>query len=194
MKILILSAIIATSFSATPALANEIFSDNSVSSRLSGVSHEAMEDLQNCLEADMQLASSKAIRACSKAYKASIPNYEIRSEILTRRGLLQLSAGRLEKATRDFKKASTLNDANEIAVLSQGYTALMAKNYDKAASLFTDCTLNASTASLATYGLAMSKELSGDKTGAVEAYQKAAELQPNWSAPRAKIEKVRASY
>jgi len=194
MKKIIINALIATSFAATPALADEIFSDNTITSSLSGANSEAVENLRNCLDADMKLASSKAIRACSKAYKASIPNYEIRSEILTRRGLLQLSAGRLDKATRDFKKASMLNDQNEIAVLSQGYAALMAKNYDEAASFFSDCTLNKATAPLANYGLAMTKEMSGDKAGALEAYQKAAELKPTWNAPRAKIEKVRSSY
>lgn len=194
MKKFIFTTFVAASFAATPALADEIFSDNSVTSSLSGTNSEAVENMRNCLNADMEIASSKAIRACSKAYQASIPNYEIRSQIITRRGLLQLSAGRLDKATRDFTKASKLNNDNKIAVLSQGYAALMAKDYDKAAGLFTDTTLDETTAPLANYGLAMSKELSGDKAGAVEAYQKAATLDPSWKAPRAKIDKVTSSY
>jgi Tfp pilus assembly protein PilF len=198
MKKIICATILVASFVGSTALAssawaNEVFSDNSVSSAVSGVSSEVAENLRDCLQSDTQIASSKAIRACSKAYKASIPIYDVRSDILTRRGFLQLSAGRFDKASRDFKSAAKLNRENEFAYLGEGYTALLEKDYAMAAKLFNDCTSHDKAAPLAIFGLAMTKEMSGDMKGAVESYKQAAKMRPDWQAPRAELARVTSS-
>lgn len=182
-----------TALSATPALANGVSSDLDVTAKLSSSNSEVAVNLRNCLEADMENISSKAIRACSKAYKASAPNYDVRSHIMTRRGLMQLSAGRFDKATRDFKIAASLNQDNEFAYLGKGYAALMKKDYDKAERYFNDCKTHRQAAPMAAYGLAMAKELSGDQAGALVEYEKAAALRPDWATPRAEIKRVRSS-
>ena len=198
MKKILFTTLLVASLGASTAMsssayANEVFSDNSVSSALSGVSSEAVENLRDCLQSDTQMASSKAIRACTKAYKASIPVYDIRSDILTRRGLLQLSAGRFDKASRDFKSAAKLNNENEFAYLGKGYAAMMERDYDAAAKYFNDCKTHGKAAPLAIYGLAMTKELSGDMQGAVESYQRAAKMRPNWEAPQVELARVKSS-
>lgn len=193
MKKILLTTLIATSFGVSTAHANEVFADNSVTSTLSNVSSEAVQNMRDCLQSDTELASSKAIRACSKAYKASIPLRDIRSDILTRRGLLQLSAGRFDKASRDFKMAAKLNKENEFAYLGEGYASMMQHDYVTAAKFFNDCTTHDKAAPLAIYGLAMTKELSGDKVGALESYQRAANMRPDWDAPRVELARVKST-
>lgn len=193
MKKIIFTTILVASFGASSAHANEVFPDNSVTSALSSFSSEAVENLRNCLQSNTETASSKAIRACSKAYKASIPLYDIRSDILTRRGLLQLSAGRFDKASRDFKSAAKLNNENEFAYLGEGYAALLKNDYVKAAEFFNDCTSHNKAAPLAVFGLAMVKEMSGDIQGAVKSYEQAANMRPDWEAPRSELARVKSS-
>ena len=190
MKKILFTTFLVASFGASVAHANEVFSDNSVTSALSGVSSEAAENLRNCLQSDTQTASSKAIRACTKAYKASIPLYDIRSDILTRRGLLQLSAGRFDKASRDFKSAAKLNNENEFAYLGKGYAAIMQQDYDAAIEYFNDCKSHKQAAPLAIYGLAMTKELTGDIKGAAASYEQAAQMRPDWTAPRMELARL----
>ena len=193
MKKILLTTILVASFGASTAYANEVFSDNSITSALSGVSSEAAENLRDCLQSNTDTASSKAIRACSKAYKAAIPLYDVRSDILTRRGLLQLSAGRFDKASRDFKSAAKLNNQNEFAYLGEGYTAMMKQDYAEAKKFFEDCTSHDKAAPLALYGLAMTKELLGDISGAAATYEMAAEMRPDWDAPRTELARVRSA-
>ena len=193
MKKFLFTTILVASFGVTSAHANEVFADLSVTSGLSGVSSTALENLQDCLKSDTAIASSKAIRACSKAYKASIPLNEVRSDILTRRGLLQLSAGRFDKASRDFKTAAKLSNENEFAYLGQGYAALMNNDPKTAAALFNDCTSHNKAAPLAIFGLGMAKEMAGDIQGAAESYKNAANMRPDWDAPRTELARVQSA-
>ncbi len=190
MKNIISTLVLAATFGATTAYAGEIFADHSVTSAVPGVSTEAAGYLNICLTSDVGVASSKAIRACTKAYKASIPSHAVRSDLLTRRGLLYLSAGRFDKASNDFKSAARLNKDNEFANLSEGFAAVMQEDYTKAAAKFKDCTSNSRAAPLALYGLAVTKELSGDKLGAAAYYKEAADLRPDWKTPRAELERL----
>lgn len=193
MKKILFTTLIIASFGVSTAHAGEVFADNSVTSALSNVSSETAENLSDCLKADAQIASSKAIRACSKAYKASIPLYDIRSDILTRRGLLQLSAGRFDKASRDFKSAAKLNKQNEFAYLGEGYAALLNADYATAIRSFEDCTSHDKTAPLAVYGLAITQEKMGDLTGAMETYKRAVQMRPDWTAPREELARIKST-
>ena len=167
MKKILFTTLLVASFGAASSHANEVSSETYLAA---GVNPQATESLRHCLQSDAKLNYSKAIRACSKAYKASIPNYDVRSDILTRRGWLSLSAGRFDKASRDFKAASKLNEDNEFAYLGKGYAAMMDKDYVTVAKFFNDCKNNHKAAPIATYGLAMTKELSGDLAGAIKTY------------------------
>lgn len=192
MKKIIFTTILVASFGASTAHANEVFQDNPVTTGLSGVSAEAAENLRECLKSNTETAPGKAIRACSKAYKASIPNHDIRSDILTRRGWLRLSSGKLDRASRDFKSAASLNNENELAYLGEGFAAMLDKDYQAAVNYFNDCRTHNEVAPLAMYGLAMTKELSGDIDGAIKSYEKAADMRPDWQAPRAELARVKS--
>ncbi len=174
----------------TSAHAGDLHDDALVSTESSFVSQTDMRHLLDCLNADTQTVSSRSIRACSKAIKVSIPNHEVRSNLYARRGLLQLSDGRFEKASRDFDSAATLNGEHEYAYLGQGFAALMQNNYAQAQTFFNDCKGHEATAPLASYGLAMTYELKGDKEMAIKAYQRAVELRPDWSAPRQELTRL----
>ncbi|RKQ71992.1 tetratricopeptide repeat protein [Litorimonas taeanensis] len=185
MKNILVSTFFVAALSATSAFANEDYTGGVVSP-------EAAQNIQLCLESNVDVALNKSIRACTQAYKASVPNYNVRSDILTRRGWLQLSAGKYEQAARDFKWASKLNDVNEFAYLGDGFAALMQKDYDSAIAYFNDCKTHNDAAPLAYYGLGMTKELAGDSSGALEAYQKAANLRPEWQAPLEELSRIKA--
>jgi len=43
------------------------------------------------------------------------------------------------------------------------------------------------------YGLAMTKEMTGDIEGAVSYYTEAATMRPDWSAPREELNRVRSA-
>ncbi len=193
MKKIMITTFVAASLTVSTAAMADVYSDDGVASALPSVSAESMKNLNVCFQSDMQIASSRAIRACSKAYKASIANYDVRSRILTRRGLLQLSAGRFDKASRDFQSASKLNNENEFAYLGQGYAALMQKDYATAEQRFNDCTSHKAAAPLAIYGLAMTEEMRGNMKAAKTGYQQAAALNPEWSAPRVELARIKSS-
>lgn len=193
MKKTLLPTFLMISFGALTAHANDLPATDTVSGPFASVSVEAVENLKNCLNSDIGVASSKAIRACSKAYRDSIPDFDVRSDILTRRGLLQLSAGRFEKAGRDFEKAARLSGENEFAYLGQGYAAMMERDYASAEKLFKDCSSHDKAAPLAIYGLAMTKELSGDLSAARFGYQRATEMRPDWKAPRAELARMKSA-
>ncbi len=176
-----------------PSHAGETLNNAITTSGLPVYDREAVKNLNHCFQADMELASSKAIRACSKAYRNSVPRHDIRSDILTQRGLLQLSAGRFSKASRDFEKSAKLNNVNEFAYLGQGYSAIMEKDYTKAETLFKDCMSHGKAAPLAAYGMGIAQALSGDKDGAIAAFQKAAQLRPDWNAPKLELSKLELS-
>lgn len=193
MKTFITTTCLVVSLAAGSASANEVFSDSSINSPFAGANPEAAQDLRNCLTADTHLASSKAIRACTKAYKASAPQYTLRSEILLRRGLLQLSNGKFEKASRDFKKASDLSEDNNLANLGSGFAALMQNDTSTALAKFKACDDHGDVAPLAAYGLALAFEQTGNPDSAVEAYERALTLKPGWSAAKENLINLRTT-
>lgn len=193
MKTLFITTCLVVSLAAGTANANEVFSDNSITSPFATLNPEAAEDLRNCLTADTQLASSKAIRACTKAYKASAPVSALRSEILARRGLLHLSNENFKKASYDFQKASKLSEDNNLANLGLGFAALMQNDTSVAMTKFKACDDHGEVAPLAAYGLALAFEQSGNTESAVEAYERALALKPEWSAAKENLGNLRAS-
>lgn len=192
MKAILITTCLAVVSATGSAHANEVFSDNSVSSGLASVNVEAVRNLRHCLEANTETASSRSIRACTKAYQASIPSYELRSEILTRRGLLQFSNGRFDKAARDFTKASKLSEDNNLANLGNGFAALMNNETQIAMTKFQDCDNHGQLAPLAAYGLGLALEQDGNKHGAMDAYQQALKLKPGWSVAQENLANLRS--
>ena len=192
-KQLIISLLAVSSFAMISAPQTAFAGDgnSAVQSGFLSASYQDTENIRHCFHSDLEIASSRAIRACSKSYKNSIPNAKLRSDILTRRGLLQLSAGRFDKASRDFKSASRLNNVNELASLGEGFVAVMQNDLQTAETLFQEGLAHGKTKSLAMYGLGIVHEMTGNNNGALSAYQQAANLEPNWKAPHAEIKRLK---
>lgn len=182
MKNIILSTLFVAPIGAMPAFATEADS-NLV------VRPDAAQNMQLCLQSTE--APAKAIRACTKAYRTAAPLHDVRSDILTQRGWHKLSAGQYDRAARDFKSAAKLNNSNEFAYLGDGFAAMLQQDYAAAMAFFNDCKTHKKAAPLAYYGLGMTKELAGDISGAREAYQSAAQLSPEWSAPREELLRIK---
>ena len=193
MKSFLIATCLVVSLGAGSAHANEVFSDNSVNSAVSGVDIKSVQNLQNCLSADTNVPSSKSIRACTKAYQSSIPSYELRSEILTRRGLLQFSRGKFEKASRDFAMAGDLSGDNNLANLGYGFAALMESDTQSAKAMFRDCDTHGKFAPLAAYGLGLALEQDGERQEAMKAYEQALQLKPGWDAAQENLNNLRTS-
>ena len=183
MKNILSSILLVGALGAGSAYASDLHSDTLISAGTSTVSETDLKHMRQCLYSDAQIASSRSIRACSKAIKASVPNYQIRSDLYARRGLLQLSAGRFDMASRDFETAARLNGEHEFAFLGQGFSALMQQQYAEAENFFSDCKGHDFTAPLASYGLAMTYELKGEKSRALQEYKNASALRPDWQTP-----------
>ena len=193
MRTVLITTCLAVVFASGSAHAAEVFSDIYMSSGLSDVDVKAAQNLHHCLNADTEIASSRSIRACTKAYQASIPSYELRSEILTRRGLLQFSNGKFDKAARDFTKASELSADNNLANLGNGFAALMKKDTQSAKAKFRDCDKHGELAPLAAYGLALALEQDGETQAAAQAYQQALELRPGWTAAQENLANLKST-
>lgn len=188
-----LTTVLTIGLSATSAHATNTFSNDFRATELPVVDSQTLQNLKECLNADMQKVSSRSIRACTKAYRASVPSYEIRSDILTRRGLLRLSSGKMQEATRDFDKAARLSNDNEFANLGQGFAALLEKDAATAMARFSACADHESAAPLAAYGLALTLEMTGDREGAVKAYQHALSLRPGWAAAKENLSNLQST-
>lgn len=189
----ILATILALCVSATTAQASSTFSNDVRATELPVVDSQTLKNLKDCLNADMQIVSSRSIRACTKAYRASVPSYEIRSDILTRRGLLRLSSGKMQEAQRDFDKAAKLSADSQFANLGQGFAALLEKDASTAMARFSECSDHKNAAPLAAYGLALTLEMMGDRAGAIQAYEQALTLQPGWSAAQENLLNLRSA-
>lgn len=189
MKKLVITSISILALGATSASAAEIFSDLRTDNGLSKASSEAAQNLETCMSSTD--GSSKAIRACSKALKSVVPNHAIKSNIYTRRGLLKLSAGRYDAASKDFKSAAKLNKENEFAYLGEGFASIMQEDYSAALDYFSDCQDHKKTAPLAVYGRAIAKELTGDTKGAYADFKQAAQMRPDWVAPRDELKRFK---
>jgi len=171
MKTLFIASCLAASFVAGSASADDFSSEISVTAATSGLSVGAAQNMEYCLSANPNVASSKAIRACTKAYKASKPIYELWSEILVRRGSLLLSSGKYEKAARDFTTASKLSSDINLAYIGQGFSALAEKNTSIAKARFKDCDKTGKFAPLVAYGLGLAHEQAGDQVVSTQAYE-----------------------
>ena len=167
---------------AAPAFAQnaETFSDPLIQSGLSQTSSQSQTIMKDCLATD---SSSRAVRACTKAIKASVAVPEIRSDLYAKRGLHQLNMGRFAKASKDFAAAGRLDGENALAALGSGFAALRQDRLSEARAYFAECNGHEGANALAQYGVGMSYQMEGKAKEARAAYQEALQLRPGWDAP-----------
>lgn len=178
MKALYLAAglVLAT---ATSAAATETFPDSAMSNGLSSVSADAKSMLGDCLSDE---SSSRAVRACTKAIRASVPNDDIRAHLYSRRALHRMALGRYDSAANDFARAGDLKNDETLTALGEGFTAMMRNDLTMAKARFEDCGHRGQVAPLAQYGLGLTYQMAGEERKALDAYQRALDLRPGWTA------------
>lgn len=180
MKTVLIGAAVLLLAAPAHAQTAETFSDPLVQSGLSQTSSQSQIIMRDCLSPD---SSSRAVRACTKAIKASVAVPEIRSELYAKRGLHQLNMGRFAKASRDFAAAGRLDGENALAALGAGFTALREERLAEARAYFDRCRDDEAAFALAQYGVGMSYQMEGRAEDARAAYRHALELRPGWQAP-----------
>lgn len=178
MKTVLLSAGLVLAMTAT-ASANETFPNATIASGLSAIQSPAHAAMTNCLSME---SSSRAVRACTKALRASAPKDDVRSQLFTRRALHQMALGRHDDAAQDFTRAGNLVNDRGLESLGHGFAAMMDNDLATARRKFEDCNNQGSIAPLAEYGLGLTFQMAGETDAARDAYGRALSLRPGWVA------------
>lgn len=178
MKTFLLSASLVLAMTGTAA-ASETFPSALTTTGFDAVQSPAQVILNNCLSAD---SSSRAVRACTKALQASAPNYDVRSQLYARRALHQMALGRNDNAAEDFTRAGVLANDRGLETLGHGFAAMMENDLTTARRKFEDCNNQGRHAPLAEYGLGLTYQMAGETDAARDAYARALNLRPGWTA------------
>lgn len=178
MKTVLIAAGLVLALTGT-SMASETRPSASILSNLSAVQSPAQAALNNCLSKD---STSRAVRACTKALRASRPNDDVRSHLYTRRALHQMAMGRHDNAAQDFTRAGDLTNNTELESLGHGFAAMMDNDLTTARRKFEDCNNQGRIAPLAEYGLGLTHQMAGETDAARRAYARALTLRPGWVA------------
>lgn len=178
MKTFLLSAGLVLAMTGT-ATASETFSNTLTATGMNAVSSPAQASLNNCLSLE---SSSRAVRACTKALRASAPKDDVRSQLYTRRALHQMALGRHDDAAQDFTRAGDLANDTGLESLGHGFAAMMENDLTTARRKFEDCNNQGGIAPLAEYGLGLTHQMAGETDAARDAYARALSLRPGWVA------------
>lgn len=178
MKTFLLSAGLVLAMSGT-AMASETFPNTLTSTGLSALPSPAQASLNNCLSME---SSSRAIRSCTKALRASAPNDDVRSQLYARRALHQMALGRHDDAAEDFTRAGNLANDTGLESLGHGFAAMMENDLTTARRKFEDCNNQGRHTPLAEYGLGLTHQMAGETDAARDAYARALTLRPGWAA------------
>lgn len=178
MKSLLFAAGLTLALTGT-AFANGTSSNTAISSGISSVSSTAQTNLNHCLGTD---SSSRAIRACTHAIRSASPNKDVRAQLYTRRALHRMALGRHDDAAVDFTRAGRLSEDQGLETLGHGFAAMMNHDLTTARTKFEDCNNQGKIAPLAEYGLGLTFQMAGETDEAREAYSRALNLRPGWTA------------
>lgn len=131
--------------------------------------------------------SGGTTEACNKALLSEPLNNLGRAQTLTNRGAIRLAAGDRAAALDDFNSAIALAPELAAAYLNRANVHLIGKNFEKA---FADAdkavSLNGQNAR-AYFLRGGANEMLGRTTAAYRDYQKAAQLDPSWTAPKTEL-------
>mgnify|MGYP001110182406 CR=1 FL=1 len=178
MKTILLSAGFVLAMTVTTS-ASETFPNATLANGLNVLPSPAQASMNDCLSTE---SSSRAVRACTKALRASAPNADVRSQLYTRRALHQMALGRHDNAAEDFSRAGDLANDRGLESLGHGFAAMMDNDLTTARRKFKDCNNHGNVAPLAEYGLGLTHQMAGETEAARDAYTRALNLRPGWVA------------
>lgn len=128
------------------------------------------------------------VRACDQALKADALSPRDRAATLVNRGILRLRARSFERAVEDFDRALAIDPSLGEALVNRGAARIGQKRYREAlADLERGVALGSSEPEKAWFNRGLAAEGLGDLKGAYRAYTRAAELKPEWDAPRREL-------
>ena len=151
-------------------------------------------DARLCFEAaDSPIAPQiRDIRRCDDALRQdTLSGYEVVATHVNR-GILQLRRGQIDAAVSDFDTAMGIDPNQPEAYLNKGAALIRRENPTEAVQLFTaSLERNTRRPAVAHYGRAVANEQLGNVREAYNDYRRASELDPEWAAPRADLQRFR---
>jgi len=151
-------------------------------------------DARLCFEAaDSPLSpQTRDIRRCDEALRHdALSGYETVATHVNR-GILRLRRGLIDAAVSDFDTAMGIDPNQPEAYLNKGAALIQQENPAEAAQLFTaSLERNTRRPAVAHYGRAVANEQLGNVRAAYQDYRRASEIDPEWAAPRADLQRFR---
>ncbi|WP_340644324.1 hypothetical protein [Phenylobacterium sp.] len=125
---------------------------------------------------------------CTDALDGEFLNARDRAGTLVNRGVLKLRRGAYPEATRDFDQALKLQPVMGEAYVNRGAASIGQRRYaDSLPDINKGLELGVPEPAKAYYNRALAHEGLEDAKSAYFDYQKAAEMQPEWAAPREQL-------
>ncbi|HWK55499.1 MAG TPA: tetratricopeptide repeat protein [Hyphomicrobiales bacterium] len=128
------------------------------------------------------------IEICSRAIREESSARFLRARNYNNRGVLYFAQGALAQAQADFEQAIMLQDELARAHINLGYTLVAQERWNESiAPLTRGIELGAEDLPKAYYNRGIAFEETGQVASAYRDYQMAAELAPDWEAPRQEL-------
>lgn len=127
------------------------------------------------------------LELCTLAIRHDTSSYN-RAGNYNNRGVLLFEQGRLEEALRDFEEAVRLQEDLPRAHVNRGFTLVAMERWEEAVEAFDNgIKPGLEEAARAHFSRAIAHEELGHVREAYQDYRKAAELDPEWEAPRLEL-------
>jgi tetratricopeptide (TPR) repeat protein len=143
-------------------------------------------DAQQCYE-NARDDFSRDSDPCDEALKGALSSVD-KKKTLVNRGIILNRDGSLDEAMRDFNLAIAIDSSLGEAFLNRGNTQLLSGAPDAALADYQKAiALDVNKPWAAWYNMGLAYEYKGDKARAREAYEKAVEINPDFSQAQSKI-------
>jgi len=144
---------------------------------------------QECSEAALQgRKDDRALLACTTALEVETLSFRDRARTYVNRGVLQMRQYQFASARADFDEASSIDPNLGEAYVNRGATLVGEKRYREGMEqIDKGLSLGVKDPERALFNRALANEGLGDLRAAYSDYSKAAELKPEWMAPKTEL-------
>ena len=133
-------------------------------------------------------SDSRAVLACTVALELETLTFRDRARTLVNRGVLQMRQGQYVAARADFDQASRLDPQMGEAYVNRGATFVGEERWREGVSeIDKGLSMGVKDPERAWYNRALAHEGLGDLNAAYRDYSRAAELKPDWAAPKTEL-------
>lgn len=144
---------------------------------------------QECSDAALKgRADDRAVLACTTALEVETLSFRDRARTYVNRGVLQMRQRQFAAARADFDEASSIDPNLGEAYVNRGATFVGEERYREGMEqIDKGLTLGVKDPERAWFNRALANEGLGDLRAAYRDYSKAAELKPDWAAPKGEL-------